>query len=485
MAQVQHESKSRPHRLTVEFDGWLRDKPLALKQFLERGLVVLDTKVLLDLYEVGSQARNEVLGTLQSIKNRLWIPNQVALEFSHRRRQVVLDRMSSYKRVKTDVSTAAASAADVIEAAVDRVRTLGERSRTSRFWDLTAAQLDRESIEARLSGIMDSALAELQALDAEQDLNVKDMQDGDPILAEIDNLLLNRIGKPYSSNQLRIIVDEAISFRYPNLIPPGYLDADKVVSLHAAGDYILWRQIIDKASALNSRDRRILLITNDMKEDWWTLNSKGKPTGARPELAVELYQNADASLALLTLADFLEGAKEHLSSDISEATVDQIRTTASHVDAIVNELRESPDQPDLLELSPVDFETLVFRLLSAMGYSFTGSEEKTPDGGSSLSLMQTDISIGAITIYVEVKRYRGPVAGSVVREVLGAMQIVRANKAVIITTSSFTAEARRLAENASIELIDGLVLLELLLQHMDLRARIGDTRIENSRIEDS
>lgn len=189
MAQVQHESKSRPHRLTVEFDGWLRDKPLALKQFLERGLVVLDTNVLLDLYEVGSQARNEVLGTLQSIKNRLWIPNQVALEFSHRRRQVVLDRMSSYKRVKTDVSTAAASAADVIEAAVDRVRTLRERSRTSRFWDLTAAQLDRESIEARLSGIMDSALAELQALDAEQDLNVKDMQDGDPILAEIDNLL--------------------------------------------------------------------------------------------------------------------------------------------------------------------------------------------------------------------------------------------------------------------------------------------------------
>jgi HJR/Mrr/RecB family endonuclease len=419
------------------------------------------------------------------MENRLWIPNQVALEFSRRRRQVVLDRMSSYKRVKAEVSTAAASAADVIETVVDRVRTLRERSRTNRVWDLVAAQLDRDSIEARLSGIMNAALAELQALNAEQDLTVKDMQDGDPILVEIDNLLVNRIGKAYSGDQLRIIVDEAISFRYPNLIPPGYVDADKVTPLRAAGDYILWRQILDKASRLNSPNRRVLLITNDVKEDWWVLNSKGKPLKARPELALEIYQSAEANLALLTLADFLEGAKEHLSSQISEATVNQIRTTTSHVDVLINELRESPDQSDLLELSPADFESLVLRLLTAMGYSFTGDEEKTADGGSRLTLMQADISLGTINIYVEIKRYRAPIAGSMVREVLGSMQILHANKAVIITTSSFTAEARRLAENASIELIDGLELLELLSQHMDLRARIGGTSIGNSDSEDT
>jgi hypothetical protein len=393
--------------------------------------------------------------------------------------------MSSYKRAKTDVRTAAASAADVIEAAVDRVRTLRDRSRTSRFWDLAAAKLDRDSIEARLSGIMDTALAELQALEAEQDLTVKDIQDGDPILVEIDNLLLDRIGKPYSSDQLRTIVDEAILFRYPNLIPPGYLDADKATPLRAAGDYILWRQIIDKASRLNPPNRRILLITDDLKEDWWTLNSKGKPTRARPELALELYQSAEASLALLTLADFLEGAKQHLSSKISEATVDQIRTTTSHADALVNELRESQGRPDLLELSPSNFESLVFRLLTAMGYSLTGDEEKTADGGIRSNLMQTDISIGTLSIYVEIKRYRAPVGNSVVREVIGTMQILNANKAVIITTSSFTKEARRIAENTSVDLIDGLALLELLSQHMHLRARIGSIGIGDSRIEDT
>ena len=65
------------------------------------------------------------------------------------------------------------------------------------------------------------------------------------------------------------------------------------------------------------------------------------------------------------------------------------------------------------------------------------------------------------------------------------MQILHANKAFIITTSSFTNDARRLAENASIEIIDGLELLELLSQHMNVRARIGDTRIGDSRIEDT
>ena len=223
---------------------------------------------------------------------------------------------------------------------------------------------------------MDAALAELQALEAEQDLTVKDMQDGDPILAEIDNLLLDRIGKPYSSDQLRIIVDEAISFRYPNLIPPGYLDADKVTPLRAAGDYILWRQIIDKASRLNSLSRRILLVTNDVKEDWWTLNSKGRPTRVRPELALKLYQSTEAQLTILALADFLESAKEHLSSKISEATVDQILTTTSHLDVLVKELRESPDQPDLLALSPIDFESLVFGLLITMGYSLIATTTK-------------------------------------------------------------------------------------------------------------
>ena len=270
---------------------------------------------------------------------------------------------------------------------------------------------------------------------------------------------------------------------YPNLIPPGYLDAGKVTPLRAAGDYILWRQIIDKASRLNPLNRQILFITNDIKEDWWTLSSKGKPTRARPELVLELYQSAEANLALLTLAGFLEGAKEHLSSKISEATVDQIRTSTSPVSVLVNELREAPDTPDLLELSPLDIESLVFGLLTAMGYRFTGDEEKTADGGSHLSLMQTDISIGTIKIYIEIKRYRAPVASSVVREVLGTMQILHANKAIIITTSSFTIEARRLAEDASIELIDGLELLELLSQHMGLSARIGDTHIGDSRIE--
>src|SRR6185312_744840 len=97
---------------------------------------------------------------------------------------------------------------------------------------------------------------------------------------------------------------------------------------------------------------------------------------------------------------------------------------------------------------------LVFRLLTAMGYSLTGDEEKTADGGIRSNLMQTDISIGTLSIYVEIKRYRAPVGNSVVREVIGTMQILNANKAVIITTSSFTKEARRIAENTSVDLID-------------------------------
>jgi hypothetical protein len=332
---------------------------------------------------------------------------------------------------------------------------------------------------------MDAALVELQALDAEQDLSVKDVHGEDSILAEIDNLLLGRIGKPYYGDQLRLIVDEAVSFRYPNFMPPGYSDADKPTPLLAAGDYILWRQVMDKAAILGGPSRRILLITNDLKEDWWTLSAKGKPVKARAELQVELYQNADASLALLTLVDFLEEAKKHLFSRISEATVDQIRTVTSNLDLVASRLRNAPDRPDLLDLPPADLEALVSRLFGAMGYDPMGDEDGTGDGGIDLTLMRTDILLGKASIVVEVKRYRGPVGSDTVRAVIGAMQLTHANKGVIVTTSSFTPGARRLAENASIELIDGRRLLELLLQYLDLRARIGDMDIEDGPVDET
>ena len=384
-----HVAQQHPHggprRLTVDFASWLGQEAPSSKDFFENGLIVLDANVLLDLYTIGAQARREVLEIFSSVGSRLWVPDQAALEFSRKRKQVVLDRMSSHKKTKSEVRNAAGGAADVIEAAVNRVRVLRERSRTSREWNLAAARLDRESIEARLDGIMNDALTELDALEAEHDLAAKDIQENDVILTEIDELLAGHIGDPYMIDKLRVVVDEAVSFRYPNLIPPGYLDSNKTTSLLAAGDVILWHQVMDKAARLTGSDRRVLLITNDRKGDWWVLDTQGKPTKARPELVQELRQGSKADLLLLTLADFITGAKEHLASTVSEATVDQLRATTpidlmlDNIDLMLKNESDSNDTIDLLGLSPYEFEFLITQLLTSMGYEPVATRQRSGD----------------------------------------------------------------------------------------------------------
>jgi len=383
--------------------------------------------------------------------------------------------MSSYKKTKSEVRNAAGGAADVIEAAVNRVRALRERSRTSREWNLAIARLDRKGIEARLDGVMNEALAELEALEAEHDLAAKDMQENDVILAEIDELLAGRIGNPYTIDKLRTVVDEAISFRYPNLIPPGYLDSNKTTPLLAAGDAILWRQVMDKAASLTGSGRRVLLITNDRKADWWALDKQGNPIKVRPELVQELRRDSEADLLLLTLADFIAGAKKYLASTVSEATVDQLRTTLP-IDFMLENEGNSNDTIDLLGLSPYEFELLIRQLLLSMGYESVKTRWQSEDNIRADLIFQTGANdiLSSTTVIVEAKRYAMPVGVATVRETYGLLMDTGANRALIVTTSFFASEARRFAENKPIDLIDGPRLLELLHQYTNIRARIGD-----------
>lgn len=54
----------------------------------------------------------------------------------------------------------------------------------------------------------------------------------------------------------------------------------------------------------------------------------------------------------------------------------------------------------------------------------------------------------------QCKRYKVPVGISAVQEVLGALPYYKADKAVVITTSTFTSSARELAKRGNVQLIE-------------------------------
>jgi restriction system protein len=131
------------------------------------------------------------------------------------------------------------------------------------------------------------------------------------------------------------------------------------------------------------------------------------------------------------------------------------------------------DEPDwkealltrLLELPPDGFERLAGRLLREAGFLNVTITGRAGDGGIDAAGVYR-VSLLTFPVYVQCKRHRGSVGSGAVRDFRGAMA-GRGDKGLLITTGSFTAEARREATRDGappVDLVDGEELCELLKQ---------------------
>ena len=70
-------------------------------------------------------------------------------------------------------------------------------------------------------------------------------------------------------------------------------------------------------------------------------------------------------------------------------------------------------------------------------------------------------------IYIQAKRWQAPIGRPEIQKFAGALQGHRANKGILITTSSFTKDAEDYVAkiNSKIVLIDGEQLSQLMIDH--------------------
>lgn len=125
----------------------------------------------------------------------------------------------------------------------------------------------------------------------------------------------------------------------------------------------------------------------------------------------------------------------------------------------------------LREKEAAFFEHVVVRLLVKMGYG--GSIEdagkavgRSGDGGIDGIIKQD--RLGLDNVYVQAKRYAADrtVGGGDVRNLAGALQMRKATKGVLITTSSFTKDAIETAKQiGTIVLVDGEQLAQLMIEY--------------------
>lgn len=250
--------------------------------FWESCLFVFDANVLLELYRMSTKNRKHALGLLEGLAERLWIPHQVAQEYQRRRLPVIEEQI---ERIELLVS--------VVK---DAKKRIGEALREPQPFD------NVEGDKAEASKACQRVIASL----GQKRGNYQRLIKNDSIRGALDEILDAKVGPAYTAQQLAKLFKEG-ERRYAISFPPGFADAGKK-GRDAYGDWIIWRQTLDKA-----RDEQadVLFVTNDTKNDWWITDSH-KRLWPRYELVEEMRSTAGTALQLLTGKDFLMKASHLL-----------------------------------------------------------------------------------------------------------------------------------------------------------------------------
>ncbi|MCI3276483.1 PIN-like domain-containing protein [Streptomyces cylindrosporus] len=318
--------------LIRQYQAWLQigdSLPDAEREpFFTKGLVVLDTNLLLNLYEYTPSAREQVLAALELIAPRLWLPYQVGLEFIRGRHRVIANRVKTLTDAPDAINHKLNEARRAVVAARDAVKNLLLKYAQD---DEAGAELDKhinqQSFDDALADWRSMLLNHIKKLKAQQDLKPGSVASDDKILPRIAALFGDRIGVQPPPEVLRRRVEEASAYRFPNEIPPGFRDAGKETPLRSAGDFLLWEEIVEKAAGTEGHER-VLLVSADAKEDWYEPAEQGRGPRPWPILADELRLRADASLRIETPRQFYQGIKQFLDADLTENTYEEIDRAA-------------------------------------------------------------------------------------------------------------------------------------------------------------
>ncbi len=167
---------------------------------------------------------------------------------------------------------------------------------------------------------------------------------------------------------------------------------------------------------------------------------------------------------LKTLPTFLQDEEE---------AREEPRTPEEQMEAAYAAMRAALAQEVLEQVrrcTPSFFERLVVRLLVAMGYGGSAADAAqtvggTGDGGIDGIIKEDMLGFGVIC--VQAKRWSQAIGSPEVQAFAGSMEAHHARKGVFLTTSHYTAAAKKYAQSLGrkVVLIDGPRLAELMIEH--------------------
>lgn len=183
----------------------------------------------------------------------------------------------------------------------------------------------------------------------------------------------------------------------------------------------------------------------------WSLTEKGRNAKLSNEEALQLFQNIHQQFSAERKK---QKEKPNTTSESKNASDELPDEDNDHRTILLEKLMSLPAD---------GFERLCQRLLRESGFESVTVTGKSGDGGlDGIGILQVNAFV-SFKVLFQCKRYSGSVSPSQVRDFRGAM-MGRADKGIILTTGTFTSEAKKEAVRDGvppIELVDGGKLLDM------------------------
>jgi restriction system protein len=129
-------------------------------------------------------------------------------------------------------------------------------------------------------------------------------------------------------------------------------------------------------------------------------------------------------------------------------------------------------RPDLLDMTPTEFEHLTKQLFEAMGMKAWTTVESKDDGVDAVAINEDPVMGGHCVI--QAKRYSRAVGVEPVRALAGVMDDKHATTGIMVTTSWVTKEGHAFAQrHGRIRIIECDGLKYLCKEHLDLDVLIS------------
>jgi hypothetical protein len=274
------------------------------KRLASDAIFVFDTSSLLNIYNLSNETRVDFFKSInQGYKGRLWLPYYVYFEYNKNKNKLIDSTISKYAQLKNNLN-----------------------SLNEQFTQIENKTKLKDKHPIINNKIFEKFKPKLEAFKNELDEELRTIINSieatkvnDEIFEKIkDNF---EIGESFSYSEIIDIIKEG-EFRFKHSIPPGYLDEKSKLGFQKFADLIIWKEIIKHST---SKNKPIILITDDNKEDWWVLDTKRNSIKPREELIDEMREKSNVQFWMYNTSEFIENSSTFSITDFLQTTLEEIK----------------------------------------------------------------------------------------------------------------------------------------------------------------